>query len=120
GEEASKLLQAIATHDSKASAGYYLKQARQYLSDLRSSLAEISRVCKIGSVATFVVQDSYYKDVPIRLADICESELRLLGWGDAIKQPFVVRRSLTSLNRAAQLYTKGQVNETVLTVRRES
>lgn len=119
GSIASRLLTAIQNHDSKASGGYYFKQANQYLGDLTMSLQEISRVCSVGATATFVVQDSYYKDIPIRLADICEEEASHQGWSTLLKQPYEVRRTLTSLNTAARAYPKGSVSETVLTVKLE-
>ncbi|MFC5921896.1 hypothetical protein [Micromonospora vulcania] len=118
GPTANQLVKAISEHQSKASRGYYLKQACQYLNDLVDSLDEISRVCKKGAVAIFVVQDSYYKDAPIRLADICEEEANLRGWTTTEKRPFEVSRTLTSLNKAAKLYPKGKVSETVLTLKR--
>lgn len=117
GSNIRNLVGKIAEHESKASRGYYLKQVCQYMSDLTLSFDEISRVCKEDSVMIMVVQDSYYKDVPVILADICEEEASLRGWAVVEKQPFEVSRTLTSLNRAARAYPKGRVNETVLTLR---
>jgi DNA modification methylase len=114
---AKSLVKEISLHESKASRGYYLKQACQYLGDLTRSFDEITRVCASGAIAIMVVQDSYYKDIPVLLANICEEEASLRGWQTLRKQPFQVRRTLTSLNRSAQAYTKGDVAETVLTMR---
>jgi DNA modification methylase len=114
GVTAKQLLKNIAAHTSKASNGYYLKQARQYLNDLVASLGEITRVSKNGCLAVFVVQDSYYKDIPIRLADIYEEEAVGHGWTPVGRKPWEVRRLLTALNKDAQLYPKGKVEETVL------
>jgi len=93
-----------------------ISQACQYLDDLNRGFDEISRVCKIGASATFVVQDSYYKDIPIPLADICEEAAVLRGWKLVEKQPFEVGRTLVSLNSSARSYTKSPVNETVITL----
>ncbi|MDQ0789198.1 DNA methyltransferase [Streptomyces sp. B3I8] len=116
GEAASRLLSLIQKHDSKASSGYYLRQARQYLSDLASGLDEITRVCRNSATVHLVVQDSFYKDIHVPLADICIDEAAMRGW--ALKnepERFPVRRTLTSLNKSAQFYKKGDVAESVLT-----
>jgi hypothetical protein len=112
---AKDLVHRIATHRSYASGVYYLKQANQYFDDLTCSLDEITRVCAPGAFMTLVVQDSYYKDVPVRLGDICLDEAELRGWEYVAKKPFEVRRSLTTLNTSAKLYPKGKVSENVIT-----
>ncbi len=114
GKLASQLLHQISTHESKASSGYYRKQAVQYLNDLTVSLCELNRVCRDGAQAIMVVQDSYYKDVHVRLADICEDEMASRGW-TCKQRRLKVNRILTSINTAARAYAKGDVHETVLT-----
>ncbi|MEE3919227.1 hypothetical protein V2I01_15280 [Micromonospora sp. BRA006-A] len=64
-----------------------------------------------------MVQDSYYKDVHVRLAEICEEEMSARGWTCKPRR-FRVDRILTSVNTAARAYTKGDVYETVLTFTR--
>ncbi|MDX3073253.1 DNA methyltransferase [Streptomyces sp. MI02-7b] len=119
GEVGSNLLSLIRKHDSKASSGYYLKQAQQYLTDLTSGLDEITRVCRSSATVHLVVQDSFYKDVHVPLADICIDEARMRGWA-LRNEPdrFPVRRTLTSLNKFARTYKKGDVAESVLTFSR--
>jgi hypothetical protein len=120
GSRATELVERVAAHPSKASNGYYLKQARQYLDDLGKSLDELTRVSASGAVLILVVQDSYYKDVPVPLAEICIEEATARGWrSDASPQHYEVKRTLTQLNTAARAYVKGQVAETVVTLRRE-
>ncbi|WP_190172691.1 hypothetical protein [Streptomyces mirabilis] len=111
------LLLKVENHKSKASGGYYLKQARQYLSDLTRALEEITRVCKPGAHMMLVVQDSYYKDIPVNLADICIAESELRGWELLGRDNFAVKRTLTALNTSAQAYKKGEVAETVIEFR---
>ncbi|MEV4938896.1 DNA methyltransferase [Streptomyces zaomyceticus] len=114
GTLASDLIGNISTHSSKASGGYYLKQAMQYFSDLTAGLDEVTRVAKTGARMSLVVQDSYYKDIHIRLADICAEEAAMRGWKVVWSEQFRVKRSLTSLNKSAKEYTKGEVAESVL------
>ncbi|MER6824992.1 hypothetical protein ABT352_03265 [Streptosporangium sp. NPDC000563] len=114
GSIASQLLQDVSSHQSKASSGYYLKQTRQYLDDLVASLDEITRVAKSNAVMKLVVQDSYYKDIPIRLAEICVEEAELRGWHFSKWDQTEVSRTLTQVNTAARAYEKGKVHETVM------
>ncbi|QDY78099.1 hypothetical protein [Streptomyces qinzhouensis] len=116
GKVGSSLLALIQKHESKASSGYYLKQAQQYLADLTSGLDEITRVARSSATAHLVVQDSFYKDVHVPLADICIDEATIRGW--VLKnepERFPVRRTLTSLNKSARTYKKGEVAESVIT-----
>ncbi|QTI89000.1 DNA methyltransferase [Streptomyces sp. AgN23] len=119
GKVGSNLLSLIRKHDSKASSGYYLRQAQQYLADLVSGLDEITRVCRTSATVHLVVQDSFYKDVHVPLADICIDEATMRGWALRNEpERFPVRRTLTSLNKSARTYKKGDVAESVLTFTR--
>lgn len=114
GPQASALLSGISQHESKASSSYYMKQARQYLSDLNAGLKETARVSKTQAEMHLVVQDSYYKDVLIPLADICIDEAQRYGWNLRNHQTFRVKRLLTTLNTSARAYKKGDVRESVI------
>lgn len=116
---ANELIRKVSDHASKDSAGYYVKQLLQYLTDLTKCLDELSRVAKRDAPLILVVQDSYYKEVPIPLAEICIEEAEGRGWilADAPKR-YKVTRHLTQLNTAARAYPKGGVAESVLTLRR--
>lgn len=115
GSKVRQTLAQIAEHPSKASSGYYHKQAHQYFADLTNSFDEITRVAAPGCAMAMVVQDSYYKDVHIDLADICENEASLRGWTTRGEESFDVKKLLTSVNTAARAYKKGNIKETVLT-----
>ncbi|MGW3875966.1 hypothetical protein ACWEC4_34580 [Streptomyces sp. NPDC005055] len=119
GEIAQSLIKDVTSHSSKASSGYYRKQALQYLNDLTAGLDEVTRVTKSGGVLHLVVQDSYYKDVPVQLADICIEESAMRGWTLVGRDPYAVKRTLTSLNTAARNYKKADVSETVISLRKK-
>jgi tRNA G10 N-methylase Trm11 len=119
GPLALSLVRQVGEHESKASAGYYLKQVRQYLDDLAASLREISRVAKMGAMMTLVVQDSYYKDIHIPLAQICIEQAEKQGWNLNSLAPKEVSRILTHMNTAARKYPKGRVNESVVVLKKE-
>lgn len=118
GSIAQRLLRNVSEHKSKASGGYYLKQTVQYLSDLTLGLAEVTRVSKKAAELHLVVQDSYYKDVPVPLANICIEEAEVRGWVLDGALPYPVKRTLTTLNTSARVYKKGDVAETVISFRR--
>jgi tRNA G10 N-methylase Trm11 len=118
GAAASDLIRRVSAHPSKASRGYYLKQVRQYLDDLCISLDEITRVAKNGASLCMVVQDSFYKDEHVPLAEICKDEADRRGWIFDSLTAFPVIRSLTSLNKEARKYKKSQVEESVITFRK--
>lgn len=120
GGAARHLLDRITRHNSRASSGYYRKQFQQYFEDLTSSLDEISRVAKSGATMVLVVQDSYYKEIPINLAAICAEEARDRGWKVIGWDQFAVNRNLTAINTAARAYPKDKVAETVLTLQKVS
>jgi hypothetical protein len=114
GDVATQLLLKISKHESKASSGYYLKQARQYLDDLCLGFDEVTRVSKAGARLCMVVQDSYYKDIHVPLAEMCIDEAVKRGWVLDLHEPFPVTRSLMSMNRLAREYEKGVVDESVI------
>lgn len=114
GPLARDLMERVSKHSSKASGGYYLKQIKQYIADLTNSFSEATRVAKPGARMILVVQDSYYKDIPIELAAICMEEAELRGWKVVGTEPFEVTRLLTQMNTAARAYPKGNVSETVV------
>lgn len=120
GVVAQSLLIDVAAHESKASHSYYSKQAGQYVHDLCAGFDEITRVSKPGATLTLVVQDSYYKDVHVRLADMCIDEAVLRGWKLEDVRPFAVRRSLVTLNSNARAYSKKMVAESVIRLRVEN
>jgi tRNA G10 N-methylase Trm11 len=97
GPTCRQLLQRIAEHPSKASAGYYLKTHLQYFQSLYDSFLEIDRVLKTDGSCTLVLQDSYYKDVHNDLPRIAEEMGKGIGWRLLHKQNFEVRRVLSAL-----------------------
>jgi DNA modification methylase len=64
------LLSMINEHPSYASAGYYLKNFRQYFDDAEASLGQLARVLRRGGAAFLVVQTSFYKEIEVDLPRI--------------------------------------------------
>lgn len=63
-------LERIRTHTSKASSLYYFRTYRDYFEGINESMRELGRVLRTGGLAAIVVQDSFYKEIHIDLAEI--------------------------------------------------
>ena len=94
----------IATHQSKASGGYYLRSFLQYFSDLYASLSEIRRVLKTGGTCILVVQDSLYKDVHVDLPAITTQMAQNLGLGYLSRADYKLPTSFRNVNTRARRY----------------
>ncbi len=119
GPLASDLMRSIRSHPTKDAAGYYLKQFQQYFSDLAFSLDEMTRVTKPSALLVIVLQDSYFKDLHIPLAEVVAEEMTIRGWRTSASTRNTVTRLLTTMNTKARAYRKGPVSESVLTLRKE-
>ncbi len=104
GTEGLKLFDAVQSHTSRASRGYYDKWIAQYLQGLSVSLCEISRVMRPGARCALVVQDSFYKDVLIDLANITSEMAQIQGLRPIGQVPHKVAVSLASINSRSKPY----------------
>lgn len=108
-------LNAVKSHPSVASTGYYLKNHAQYFAQYYASLKELRRVMRAGGTAVLVVQDSYYKDVRNDLATITIEMARDMGFSHVASRHFALKRSLAQSNPRARQYRAKQA-EAVETV----
>lgn len=111
-------LSSIRAHPSKDSSGYYYQQHARYFLDGQAIAEQIYRVLKPGGHAVLVVQDSYYKDVLVSLAEFYSALFIELGARVSTVKSERVVRHLTQLNRAAAAYPKSDPEEHVLLVRK--
>lgn len=100
----STLLKQIASHPSKASNGYYRKHFSQYFEDAQRSIREIERVLKPGGAAVFVIQSSYYKEIPIKLGDLYVEMAKHAGLQGKIVHRIPVNKVLSTINSRATKY----------------
>jgi DNA modification methylase len=96
-----RLLRTLSNHDSYASTSYYEPIFRQYFEGMATSLDEIGRVCKPGSKVALVVQDSWFKDVHVDLAQTLTSIVIDRGWRYIGQKDFRNARSMAQLNSKA-------------------
>ena len=76
---AKKLLDEIGSHRSKGSHSYYLPWMGNYLGGLQNGLKELHRTVKAKCPICIVVQDSYYKEIPISMQRIVIEAMSVEG-----------------------------------------
>lgn len=115
GDVCTQLLRSIASHPSKASNTYYLKNHIQYFDSLYRSLSEVNRVLKASGTCVLVVQDSYYKDIHNDLARITTEMCSSLGLQLRRRDDFSEGRSMAGINPNVRKYrNSSKATESVL------
>ena len=104
GITAERTLDAIANHPSKASRSYYRKCFAQYFNDYASCLFQVAQVTSRTGTIGLVVQDSYYKELHLDLAQITAEILATCGWQLYRSYTFSKRRSFAQINPRAVAY----------------
>lgn len=101
---ALRVMDEVSDHPSKDSSGYYLKFFRQYLTDLLRFAHECKRVLRSDGRVVMVLQDSFYKDVRIPVADLAADVFALNGFEVRDAKAFPARRTWQHLNPASRRY----------------
>jgi hypothetical protein len=109
GKTCSAFLRAVEAHDSKASAGYYLKSHVRYFKSLFDSLSEIARVTSRNGKLVLVVQDSYYKNVHNDLPRIVVEMSAHLGLEHVASKHFPLKRLIAASNPRVRKYREQAV-----------
>lgn len=104
GKTCLNLLDKVSGHKSRASKSYYLKTQNQYFDGLYKSLIEIDRTLADSAECFFVVQDSFYKELHIDLAQILKEMGSSVGWSCNLRRDFPSSRTMVRLNRGARAY----------------
>lgn len=121
GPACCEFLDAVASHPSKASGGYYWKTHADYFAKIYSSLAGISRTLKDGAIAVFVVQDSHYKEVHNDLPKILGEMGTNHGLSLGRREDFRLNRTLAVRHPHTKSYRqKIDATESVLCFRKIS
>lgn len=106
GETANKFLTDVRNHYSKASKTYYIKQYLQYFSSTFESLEELNRILKSKGLVVIVVQDSYYKEVHLDLAQIYLEMALNIGWVLKHSESYLQPQTLAGINKFRGKYRK--------------
>ena len=96
------LLEAVRTHPSKDSAGYYMKHFIRYFDGMFASLREVDRVLRPQGKCVLVVQDSFYKEHLVNLQQILSEMMAGLGWTLGARRDYHAKRALSDINPASR------------------
>lgn len=116
---AKEFMAKVYAHQSKASTTYYYHQFSQYFNGIIQSIAELDRVCKRDADIYIVVQDSYYKDIHLKIADIFKEIFSKFDWEISIQKDFEKTQSMVGVNQQAKKYREvSNPKESVLVFKR--
>lgn len=106
GPAATKFLEQVSAHESRASATYYAKYFTQYYAAMWDSLNELRRVCQPEGTAVLVVQDSHYKEVHNDTPGILLEMAKEAGFDSRKRHDFPIPRTKAAMNPRARAYRK--------------
>jgi 23S rRNA G2445 N2-methylase RlmL len=106
GAPCTRYLAAVRSHPSKASASYYWKNQLQYFDGLYRSLQELRRVLRTAGHCFIVVQDSYYKELHLDLANIVKGMTRPFEWQLLNRFNYTSRRHMGRVHVGARKYQR--------------
>ena len=106
GPTCNAFLDAVRSHPSKASAGYYYKTHLDYFEKMDRSLRSISNVMKTEGAAVLVVQDSFYKDVHNPLPTIVGEIAAAHGLRLRRREDFHLSKTLAGSHPHSRSYRK--------------
>ena len=105
GSQCSSFLQALRSHPSKASAGYYYRTHLDYYDKMSRSLKTLIDALRSGGRAVLVVQDSYYKEIHNDLPGIITDMAVHHGLAFDGRQDYHLR-SMSDINPGRRTYER--------------
>ncbi|UAK25275.1 hypothetical protein [Sphingomonas nostoxanthinifaciens] len=114
------LIRRVRTHGSYASERYYAKGFLYYFDDMSLTLARMRRWLKPGGLAIIVVQDAYYKEMRVPVADLLTDIAGTHGLVPESRKDFPVRHTLSRLSATARASAPARAAvESVMMLRRQ-
>ena len=115
GPTCRSFLNAVETHNSKASKSYYYRYYIQYFDSIYRSFLEIDRTLVETGKCLIVVQDSYYKDINNNLPMIFCEMADSLEWVTLDRLDFQIKQTMASRNSRTKKYrSSSTATESVL------
>jgi tRNA G10 N-methylase Trm11 len=108
------VIERVRNHRSYASERYYAKGFRYYFDDMARSLAQFTRWLAPNGTVILVVQDTYYKEILISVADLLGDIATASGLAVIGQERFKVRHALSRLSPHSRAVPKPQLFETVV------
>lgn len=110
GQQCNSVIDSINNHGSYASQNYYIKNKIQYFDSAYRSLMELYRVMKSNASAYLVIQNSYYKEIPIDLPSIYREMAGNIGFSNAKSmRKDDLRITMASINSKSKKYTDNKI-----------
>ncbi|EGR1192369.1 MULTISPECIES: DNA methyltransferase [Vibrio harveyi group] len=110
GQLCNNVIDSINNHHSYASQSYYIKNKVQYFDSTYRSLKELYRVMKTNTSAYLVIQNSYYKEIPIDLPRIYREMAMNIGFSSSESmRKDDLRITMASINSKSKKYTDNKV-----------
>jgi hypothetical protein len=111
GRTCQELLDAIASHKSKASATYYLWNYTAYFRDMFRTLQLLKALARPHAVGALVVQNSFYKELVVPTPKIVAEMAQSIGIGAHIVRAETVRSHIGTMSPRQTLYVKRKILE---------
>ncbi len=109
------LIECVRTHHSYASERYYAKGFRYYFEDMSRVLARFAGWLAPNGIVMLVVQDTYYKEILVPVADLLGDIAQRQGLRLAGVERFKVRNAMSRLSpQSRATLPKPQLAETVM------
>ena len=115
GVKARALVDRIQSHPSKSSGSYYYKTYSSYFVAMTRSIEELSKKLKNDGYGFFVVQNSYYKEILVNLADLITEMAEMSNLHLESAKDFEVERTLRQIHASRSRYGRRELpTETVM------
>jgi hypothetical protein len=115
GRTCNAFLKRLHNHPTKAARSYYYKTYVQYFSGISDSFSELARCIRVGAPCVVVVQDSYFKDIRVQLAQIVNEIADGSGMTLSRQVDFPISRSFLSINTKSRAYrSDAKLTESIL------
>nr|WP_249799114.1 MULTISPECIES: DNA methyltransferase [unclassified Bradyrhizobium] len=115
GESGRRVMIAIDSHSSYASKRYYYHTYYSYFDRLQASLVQLCNLMRKGAHGVIVLQDSFYKDIPIPTATICAEMLNHLKCSAEVVRSTSVHTHMGRLSPTQTTYAPNkQLSESIV------
>lgn len=113
-------IERVRTHDSYASERYYAKGFQYYFNDMTMAFGRMRSWLRRGGIAVVVVQDTYYKEIRVPVADLLADVAGTQGLDLEARKDFPVRHTLSRLSAKARASAPARAAvESALLLRRQ-
>lgn len=106
---ANSVLDEIRCHPTKASGTYYFQFFLQYFLDLERFFAWLAQKTAAGGVGMIVLQNSYYKELPIPLAEIYQEMADMHGFDSTVEAEWKKSNHIGQMSPAQRKHAPNKV-----------